>query len=72
MIRDGGPSRGFSQIMPSFGEALTPDEIDKVVEYLRTLCRDDSWPRAELNLPRALVTEKAFPGIYMPILRTSS
>jgi hypothetical protein len=28
---------------------------------LRGFCRDPSWPRAELNLPRALVTEKAYP-----------
>jgi len=47
--------------MPAFGEALTNDQIDKVVEYLRGFCRDSSWPRAELNLPRALFTEKAYP-----------
>ena len=61
IIRDGGPSRGFSQIMPSFGGALTPAQIDAVVEYLRSFCADTTWPRGELNLPRALVTEKAFP-----------
>jgi hypothetical protein len=32
-----------------------------VIAYLRTLCRDGSWPRGELNLPRPLTTEKAFP-----------
>ena len=30
------------------------------MDYLRGLCRD-AWPRGELNLPRALVSEKAFP-----------
>src|SRR5205814_10409383 len=35
--------------------------IDKVVQYLRTLCDDPSWPPGELNLPRAWMTEKAFP-----------
>ena len=61
IIHNGGPARGFSEIMPSFREALASDQIEKVVGYLRGLCRESSWPRGELNLPRALVTEKAFP-----------
>jgi mono/diheme cytochrome c family protein len=61
IIHDGGPARGFSEIMPSFAEALTSEQIDKVIGHLRSFCRDDSWPRGELNLPRPLVTEKAFP-----------
>lgn len=61
VIVNGGPSRGFSQIMPAFGELLSSDEIDDVIAYLRALCRDNHWARGELNLPRALITEKAFP-----------
>ena len=61
VITNGGRYRGFSQIMPSFGKALTPDQINKVVAYLRQFCHESGWPRAELNLPRALVTEKAYP-----------
>jgi mono/diheme cytochrome c family protein len=61
IITNGGPSRSFSQIMPSFGQALTSEEIDDVIKYLRDFCRDPKWPRGELNVPRALVTEKAFP-----------
>jgi mono/diheme cytochrome c family protein len=61
VIRDGGPSRGFSQIMPSFSEALTSAQIDRVVQYMRGFCREPAWPRGELNLPRPLATEKAFP-----------
>ena len=34
---------------------------DEVARYLRTFCTNPHWPRGELNLPRALVTEKAFP-----------
>lgn len=60
-IRDGGPSRGFSPIMPSFRDALTPEQIDKVVGYIRGFCTERGWPRAELNVPRAIVTEKAYP-----------
>ena len=61
VIRDGGPTRGFSQIMPSFSGVLTSAEIDKVVRYLRSLCTEKGWPPGELNVPRALVTDKAFP-----------
>ena len=61
IIVNGGESRGFSQIMPSFGTLLTSEQIDDVIAYLRTLCRSTRWARGELNLPRALVTEKAFP-----------
>jgi len=61
IIVHGGPNRGFSQIMPSFSEALTSEQIDKVIGYLRGFCTNSHWPRGELNLPRALVTEKAYP-----------
>jgi mono/diheme cytochrome c family protein len=61
VIVNGGESRGFSQIMPSFGTLLTSGQIDDVIAYLRTLCRNNHWARGELNLPRALITEKAFP-----------
>ena len=61
VIEHGGPSRGFSQIMPAFGEALSSSEIDDLIAYLRHFCRDRRWPRGELNLPRAIVTEKAYP-----------
>jgi mono/diheme cytochrome c family protein len=60
-IHEGGAVRGFSPIMPSFGEALTPAQIDKVIQYLRSRCTERAWPFGELNFPRALITEKAFP-----------
>lgn len=58
---NGGASRGFSSEMPAHGETFTREELESAIEYIRTLCTDDRWPRGELNLPRALVTEKAFP-----------
>ena len=62
VILHGGPSRGFSQIMPAFGALLTDEQINDVIAYLRSFCRNvRHYPRGELNLPRALVTEKAFP-----------
>jgi mono/diheme cytochrome c family protein len=61
VIHDGGMARGFSRIMPAFRDLLTPDQITSLVRYIRSLCQDRSWPIGELNLPRPLVTEKAFP-----------
>lgn len=61
VVHQGGPVRAFSRRMPAFGAALSRDEIDRVVAYVHSLCTDRSWPRGELNLPRPLVTEKAFP-----------
>jgi Cytochrome C oxidase, cbb3-type, subunit III/Putative MetA-pathway of phenol degradation len=61
IVSEGGPIRGFFHMMPAFGDALTRDQIEGVVNYLHTLCGSGSWPRGDLNLPRAMVTEKAFP-----------
>jgi mono/diheme cytochrome c family protein len=61
VIHEGGPIRGFSDIMPSWKEALTDQQIDKLTDYLRSRCEERGWPLGELNLPRALFTEKAFP-----------
>lgn len=57
----GGPVRAFDRMMPAFGEALTPDEIQRSIDYIRGFCPEPAWPRGELNLPRPLVTEKAYP-----------
>ncbi|MDP9050726.1 MAG: c-type cytochrome [Acidobacteriota bacterium] len=62
VIIHGGPVRAFSPIMPAFGQFLTNSQVDDVVAYIRTLCDNrHHFPRGELNLPRALITEKAFP-----------
>ncbi len=61
VAHEGGPLRGFSRMMPAFGSALTMKELEAVVLYIKALCRNKSWPGGELNLPRALFTEKAYP-----------
>ena len=62
LIVHGGKYRAFSQIMPAFGDLLTDDQINDVIAYIRTFCvNKHHFPLGELNLPRALVTEKAFP-----------
>lgn len=57
----GGPVRGFSETMPAFGEAFDHAQLQAIMDHIRTFCDDPAWPAGELNLPRALVTEKAYP-----------
>ena len=61
VAHQGGPIRGFSKEMPGFGEALSEEELGKIMGHIRTFCADDDWPRGEMNLPRPLVTGKAYP-----------
>ena len=61
IVHAGGPVRAFNRHMPSFAGALSDDEILRVVGFVRTMCGDRRWPPGDLNLPRALVTEKAYP-----------
>jgi len=61
VVHEGGPVRGFDATMPAFAEAFTPEQMQQILDYIRTMCPDASWPRGELNLPRALFTEKAYP-----------
>ncbi|MBN1308658.1 MAG: cytochrome c [Chitinispirillaceae bacterium] len=57
----GGPMKGFSAMMPAFGKALSRDQIEKVVAFIKDFCPEKKWPPGEFNLPKALNTGKAFP-----------
>jgi mono/diheme cytochrome c family protein len=61
VVHEGGPIRGLDRHMPAFGDALTRDEIQRVVAYVSRFCTDTDWPRGDLNLPRPFFTEKAYP-----------
>ena len=61
VAHNGGPARGFSPIMAPWGGTYSEHELALAVGHIRTLCTDPRWPRGELNLPRPLVTAKAFP-----------
>lgn len=67
VAHDGGPARGFSALMPPWGGAYSEEELRLAVAHLRTFCSDRRWPRGELNLPRPLVTAKAFPEDEMVV-----
>ena len=60
VVAEGGPAAGRSEQMPAFREALTEQQINLVIAYVRTFCTED-WPSGDLNFPRPLVTEKAYP-----------
>lgn len=61
VAHEGGPARGFSSHMPAFGGALSEADLYKIVAHVKTFCPASEWPRGELNLPKALFTEKAYP-----------
>jgi hypothetical protein len=61
VAHDGGPARGFSPLMAPWRGTYTEDELARAVAHIRSFCADQRWPRGELNLPRPLVTAKAFP-----------
>ncbi len=59
-IHRGGRQRALSRIMPAFDKALSDDEIDSVIAYMRTFCTDPRWVSGEFNFALGLFTEKAF------------
>jgi mono/diheme cytochrome c family protein len=60
-IHRGGRARAFPRQMPAFDKALSEEEINAIISYLRDKCAKSGWPRGEFNLPLAMFTEKAFP-----------
>jgi len=71
-IAKGGPAVGLSSQMPAFGDALKPDVIRGFVAFLRTFCGERGWPDGNLNLPRPIFTEKAFPEDELVIAPVAS
>lgn len=61
---NGGPFRGFSPIMPAFGDALTEEQLFQIVEHIHAFCPDEErekYPNGGIfNLPRPLWTAKAY------------
>jgi len=60
-IRHGGPAVGLSSQMPAFGDVLDEDQVMGLVSHLRRFCAERNWPSGNLNFPRPMFTEKAFP-----------
>jgi mono/diheme cytochrome c family protein len=73
VVHEGGPVRGFDRMMPAYGGALGDEEIARVVDYTRSFCAElPAWPVGDLNLPRALFTEKAFPENEVVLTSTTA
>jgi hypothetical protein len=64
----GGHVAGMSSEMPAYGELLNADRIRGLVAHLRSFCPEPGWPSGNLNFPRAIFTEKAFPENEVVIL----
>jgi mono/diheme cytochrome c family protein len=61
LIAHGGTALGLSTSMPAFDGALTPEQQRAVLAYVRSFCADPAWPRGDLNFPRPIFFDKAFP-----------
>ena len=61
VAHEGGPVRAQSPSMPAHGATLGEAGIRAALAHVRAFCTDPRWPRGELNLPRPLYTEKAYP-----------
>jgi mono/diheme cytochrome c family protein len=72
VVHQGGPARGFDPMMPAFGDELSEDEIADVIAHVRGFCTERGWPHGDLNMPRALVTEKAYPENEAVLTLTSA
>jgi hypothetical protein len=60
-IAKGGPGVGLSPQMPAFEDSLTPAQITLFVSHIRGFCSEPGWPSGNVNFPRPILTEKAFP-----------
>ena len=60
-IAKGGPGVGLSSEMPGFEDSLSPEQTAGFVSHIRKFCKETGWPMGNLNFPRPIITEKAFP-----------
>ena len=68
VIGQGGPAAGLSGDMPAYADSLTRDQIDGLIGHVRSFCTEEGWPLGNLNFPRPIFTEKAFPENEIVIL----
>ncbi|MEJ2086107.1 MAG: cytochrome c [Acidobacteriota bacterium] len=61
VVKYGGARLGLSAQMPAYGSALTDEQIDDLVAYLKQLVDTSRYPPGDLNFNRPVVTVKAFP-----------
>ena len=60
-ISQGGPAVGLSSRCRRSAMCCPPNRCARSSRYLRGFCKETGWPTGNLNLPRPIFTEKAFP-----------
>ncbi len=61
VIKHGGAAMGLSSQMPAYEGALSDQQIDDLVGYLKQLTDTSAYPPGDLNFIRPVATIKAFP-----------
>ncbi len=61
VVKHGGAALGLSAVMPAHRDALSEEDIENVVAYIKTLADTRGYPPGEFNLMLAIRTGKAFP-----------
>ncbi len=61
VTKHGGMPMGLSSQMPAYDGALSDEEIEAVVAFIKTLADTSEYPPGDLNLLRPIRTIKAFP-----------
>ncbi len=72
VIADGAQAAGLSPEMPGFGDVLSDAQVADLVTHLRGFCGEDGWPHGNLNFPRPIFTEKAYPENELVVLPSVS
>ena len=62
VIHAGGPVRGFDRMMPSFGDALEPDQIQAILDHVRTMCTDDQVAEGRIQFAAGAVYGEGLSG----------
>jgi hypothetical protein len=61
VVRHGGDSLGLAAQMPAHEKALSDEQIQDVIAFIKTLADTSEYPPGEMNLMLPIRTKKAFP-----------
>ena len=61
VVKYGGDAMGLAMQMPPDKDALTDEQVEDVIAYVKTLVDTSAFPPGEMNLFLAVRTKKAFP-----------
>jgi mono/diheme cytochrome c family protein len=61
VVQHGGHAMGLAEQMPPQKDALSDEEIENVVAYVKSLADTSAYPPGEMNLFLPIRTKKAFP-----------